>query len=80
MLSQFWLKFHDLLHDQIGMVRCLNLVLLLMALGGCTDKMVRMESPEDPEGAYRAQIAVAKRLLQQSRYWLRRCRRRAKEA
>jgi hypothetical protein len=42
--------------------------LLLSLLFGC-GKTCRMEQPEDPQGRYRDQIAVARRLLEQEEEW-----------
>jgi hypothetical protein len=44
-------------------------VLLLALLCGCGGTISRMAQPEDPEGRYRDQIAVAKRLLEQKEQW-----------
>ena len=45
------------------------LALFLSLLCGCGGKTCRMEQPEDPQGRYRDQIAVAKRLLEQKEPW-----------
>ena len=42
---------------------------MALLLAGCTNRNVRMEHPEDPQGRYREQIAVAKRLLEQKENW-----------
>jgi hypothetical protein len=44
------------------------LILLLGLLCGC-GKTARMEHPEDPQGRYREQIAVARHLLEQKEDW-----------
>jgi hypothetical protein len=46
------------------------MVLLLVALlGGCGQKVARMEHPEDPEGRYHEQIAVARHVLETKEQW-----------
>ena len=52
-----------------GMARCWIIALFFSLLSGCGDKAARMEQPEDPQGRYRDQIAVAKRLLEQKEDW-----------
>jgi hypothetical protein len=52
-----------------GMARCCIIALLLSLLSGCGGKTGRMEHPEDPQGRYRDQIEVAKRLLEQREDW-----------
>jgi uncharacterized protein YceK len=52
-----------------GMARCWIIALFLSLLSGCGSKIARMEQPEDPQGRYRDQIAVAKRLLEQNEDW-----------
>ena len=52
-----------------GMVRCLIIALFLSLLSGCGGKPDRMEQPEDAQGRYRDQIAVAKRLLERRETW-----------
>jgi hypothetical protein len=51
------------------MARCWIIALFLSLLSGCGGKIARMEQPEDPQGRYRDQIAVAKRLLGQNEDW-----------
>jgi hypothetical protein len=46
-----------------------TMALVLPLLCGCGDKFARMEHPEDPQGRYGEQIAVAKRVLQQKEDW-----------
>jgi hypothetical protein len=41
----------------------------LSLLTGCGDHPGRMDHPEDPQGRYHDQIAVAKRLLEQKENW-----------
>ncbi len=41
----------------------------LCLLAGCGPKSGRMEHPENPQGRYRDQIAVAHRLLSQKEEW-----------
>jgi hypothetical protein len=55
--------------DMMGMARLWILALLFSLLSGCGGKAGRMEQPEDPQGRYREQIAVAKRLLEQKEQW-----------
>ena len=45
------------------------IALFLPLLSGCGDAIGRMEQPENPQGRYRDQIAVAKRLLEQKEDW-----------
>lgn len=52
-----------------GMARCWIIALLLSLLSGCSEKACRMDQPEDPQGRYRDQIAVARRLLEQEEQW-----------
>jgi hypothetical protein len=51
------------------MVGCWILVLFLALFSGCGGKAGRMEQPEDPQGPFRDQIAVANRLLEQKENW-----------
>ena len=51
------------------MARCWIVALFLSLLAGCGGKAARMEQPEDPQGRYRDQIAVAERLLEQKEDW-----------
>lgn len=51
------------------MARCWILAVLLSVACGCGGRMARMEQPEDPQGRYREQIAVAMRLLTQKEDW-----------
>jgi hypothetical protein len=51
------------------MVRLCVIALLLALLSGCGGQTARMEHPEDPQGPYRDQIAVARRLLEQNENW-----------
>jgi hypothetical protein len=51
------------------MARCWIVALFLSLLCGCGGKSGRMDQPEDPQGRYRDQIAVAKRLLEQKEDW-----------
>ena len=51
------------------MVRRWIIALFLSLLFGCSGKTGRMEQPEDPQGRYREQIAVAGRLLEQKEDW-----------
>jgi len=41
----------------------------LSLLSGCGDKASRMDHPEDTQGRYREQIAVARRLLEEKENW-----------
>jgi len=50
------------------MARCWIIALFLLLFAGCGGK-TRMAQPEDPEGRYREQIAVARRLLEQEEQW-----------
>jgi hypothetical protein len=43
--------------------------MLLSLLSGCSEHAGRMEHSENPQGRYREQIAVAKRLLEQKENW-----------
>jgi hypothetical protein len=52
-----------------GMAKYWISVLLLLLLCGCGGKPGRMEQPENPQGRYREQIAVAKELLEQKETW-----------
>ena len=45
------------------------IALLVPMLAGCGEAIGRMDHPEDPQGRYREQIAVAKRLLDQKEDW-----------
>jgi hypothetical protein len=45
------------------------MALFLVLLTGCGGQIARMEQPEDPQGPYREQIAVAERLLEQKEDW-----------
>jgi hypothetical protein len=51
------------------MARCWIIALSLSLLAGCGGKLARMERAEDPQGRYRDQIQVAKRLLEQREDW-----------
>jgi hypothetical protein len=51
------------------MTRCWVFVVLLALLSGCESKTDRMAQPEDPQGQYREQIEVAKRVLEQYEDW-----------
>jgi uncharacterized protein YceK len=51
------------------MARFWIIVLFLLLLSGCGGETARMEQSEDPQGRYRDQIAVAKRLLEQKEDW-----------
>jgi hypothetical protein len=51
------------------MARCWIIALSFSLLAGCGVKPARMEQPEDPQGRYRDQIAVAQRLLEQKEDW-----------
>ncbi len=51
------------------MARCWMIALFLSLLCGCGRKTARMEHPEDPQGRYRDQIAVARRVLEQKEDW-----------
>lgn len=53
----------------MGMVRLCAITLLLALLASCGGPSARMAHPEDPQGTYRDQIAVAKRLLEQNENW-----------
>ncbi|HTL15776.1 MAG TPA: hypothetical protein VL793_00990 [Patescibacteria group bacterium] len=44
-------------------------ILLLLLLCGCARQSARMEHPEDPQGPYQEQIAVAKHVLEQKEDW-----------
>ena len=44
------------------------IALLAVLFSGCSGS-VRMQTPEDPQGRYREQIAVARRLLEQKEAW-----------
>ncbi len=48
--------------------RCIIALSLMLLLAGC-GQMARMAQPEDPQGPYREQIAVAQRLLEQKEDW-----------
>jgi hypothetical protein len=50
------------------MARYWIIALFLSLLSGC-GRTARMEHPEDPQGRYREQIAVARRLLEQKEDW-----------
>ncbi len=45
------------------------IAVFLSLLVGCRGEIARMEQPEDPQGRYRDQIAVANRLLEQKEDW-----------
>jgi uncharacterized protein YceK len=45
------------------------IAVFLLLISGCGDQAVRMDHPEDTQGRYRDQIAVAKRLLEQKENW-----------
>jgi hypothetical protein len=51
------------------MARCWIIALFLPLLCGCGAKTGRMEQPEDPQGRYHDQIAVAMRVLEQKEDW-----------
>jgi hypothetical protein len=51
------------------MARCCLVALLLLLVAGCGGRTARMEQPEDPQGRYADQIAVARRLLEQKEDW-----------
>jgi hypothetical protein len=51
------------------MARGWIIAVLLGFLCGCGGKAVRMEQPEDPQGRYHDQIAVAMRVLEQKENW-----------
>jgi hypothetical protein len=51
------------------MVRRWIIGLSLVLVFGCRHKPGRMEQPEDPQGRYREQIAVARRVLEQNEDW-----------
>jgi hypothetical protein len=51
------------------MVKCWVIALFLSLLCGCGGSPGRMDHAEDPQGRYREQIAVAKRLLEQKENW-----------
>lgn len=51
------------------MFRCWTVVMCVSLLLGCGRKQARMETPEDPDGHHREQIAVARRLLEQRENW-----------
>jgi hypothetical protein len=51
------------------MARCWIIALMIALLLGCGGKAARMETPEDPQGRYREQIAAARRLLEQEEDW-----------
>lgn len=46
-----------------------TIALAVLFLIGCGGRSARMAHPENPEGRYREQIAVARRLLQQEEPW-----------
>ena len=52
-----------------GMSRRWIIALFLSLLFGCGGRTVHMNQPEDPQGRYRDQIAVAKGLLEQKEDW-----------
>lgn len=48
----------------------LVIALFLLLLCGCGgETAIRMEHPEDPQGRYREQIEIARRVLQQNETW-----------
>ena len=51
------------------MARRWILAVFLSLLSGCGGKTDRMENPEDPQGRYSDQIAVARRVLEQKEDW-----------
>jgi hypothetical protein len=51
------------------MARGLIAILFLSLFCGCGGERARMEQPEDPQGRYHDQIAVAKHLLEQKEDW-----------
>lgn len=51
------------------MIRFWIFILPLAFLAGCGGRPCRMEQPENPQGRYREQIAVAQRLLAQKEPW-----------
>ena len=51
------------------MSRIVFIILPLIFLLGCGRGAQRMAQPEDPQGRYKEQIAIAKRLLDQREKW-----------
>ena len=51
------------------MVRQWIITLMVSLLLGCSGKTGRMEQPEDPQGRYAQQIAVAQRVLERKEKW-----------
>jgi hypothetical protein len=51
------------------MVRLWSIVVVLVLLAGCGGERGRMDKPEDPQGQYSEQIAVAMRVLKQEENW-----------
>lgn len=51
------------------MARYWIIALFLSVLCGCGGKPGRMERPENPQGRYREQIAVAKQMLERKEQW-----------
>jgi uncharacterized protein YceK len=51
------------------MARCWTIALFLLLLSGCGGETGRMSHPEDPQGRYHDQIAVANRVLEQKENW-----------
>ena len=49
----------------MGMARLWSIAVVLVLLAGCGGERARMEQPEDPQGQYSEQIAVASRVLKQ---------------
>lgn len=68
-MNPFSLKESAILPISFRMIKHWNVVLLLSVFCGCGGKIARMENPEDPQGQYREQIAVARRVLEQKEEW-----------
>jgi hypothetical protein len=51
------------------MFRGVLFLVIVLLIGGCNHRAVRMAQPEDPQGRYREHIAAAHRLLQQKENW-----------
>ena len=51
------------------MARALLISVILLFVAGCGVKPSRMEHPENQEGRYREQIAVAQHVLEQNEDW-----------